>query len=151
MYSKIPKIQGISWQLKATESTGNTSAGWNSPANYGVEAWWLCLSNGVSLRKPSSKKTKILRKESLLFRWNPYKVTHKAIWICTDGLVGNLRLWSVLELVSSISVYRLPKHTRWSSNYKSWDCSESSSIYTFVYVFSSRKEWNRIIPRMELN
>ena len=31
-----------------------------------------------------------------------------------------------------------PKHIRRSSNYKLWDCSESSSIYTFVYVFSSR-------------
>ena len=34
-------------------------------------------------------------------------------------LVGNLRLWSVQELVSSISVYRLQKHTRRNSNYKS--------------------------------
>ena len=34
-------------------------------------------------------------------------------------LVGNLRLWSVQELVSSISVYGLQKHTRRSSNYKS--------------------------------
>ena len=27
-------------------------------------------------------------------------------------LVGNLRLWSVQELVSSISIYTLQKHTR---------------------------------------
>lgn len=26
-------------------------------------------------------------------------------------LVGNLRLWTVQELVSSISIYRLQKHT----------------------------------------
>ena len=45
----------------------------------------------------NTNKTK--RKE-ILNRWNLYDATNTALQICTDGLVGNLRLWSVQEPAS---------------------------------------------------
>ena len=87
----------------------------------------------IKSQKPRAKIIKIQERKSYLDE-DLYLITKMSLQVCTDGLVGNLRLWSVQELVSSALFYnRQSIHDETVTTNR--EIVANHLAYTLLYMF----------------